>query len=132
MYDAIDDTFRQNSITYLKAAIIIFFPRLVTFDCIITLAILESKVAGLIKALFNILQVEWQGNVWSLTFPRGIIVACSSELTFRGALDETVLEDTFSSKISIVIIIGTTREVLLIFPADVSNTVIINLYLEIF
>ncbi|KAE9373834.1 hypothetical protein N431DRAFT_557794 [Stipitochalara longipes BDJ] len=129
--DAIEDTVQRDWTTYLKAAIVMSFPRLVTFDCIMTLAILESKVTGLANALFNI-QVERQGNVWSLTFPGGITAACSSELTVRGAPDETILEDIFGSRISTAVVTGTAREVSIVFPAVVSDTVVINLYLEAF
>jgi hypothetical protein len=130
------------------------FPRLVIFDCIMTLAILESKVADLANALFNV-QVERQGHAWSLTYPGGIkiVSSCeqqghvwtftspggtavgivsSSELVVKGAPDDTILEDIFGSKISTAVVTSTMRGVSMVFPAEVSETVVINLTLETF
>ena len=84
------------------------FPKWVMYDCIMTLAIHESKVADLAIALFNV-QAEWQGHVRSLTFPGGIKVVSSSELTLKGVPDEVML-DVFGPEIYKAVLSSNMRE----------------------
>jgi len=61
-----------------------------------------------------------------------IIVSSSSKLVIKSALDNTILEDIFSSKISIIVTTSIIYKVLMIFFININNIVIINLTLEIF
>lgn len=116
------------------------FPIWVIDDCIITLAIHESKVEDLAKALFNV-QVELRGQVRSLILPGGVKVAPSPELTVKGVACGALL-DVFGPEIYKAVIASNMREqevadrvnvlqcVSIILPASSRDTVIINLTLE--
>jgi hypothetical protein len=133
-------TIQRNGTTYLGAAVTMSFPYWVMYDCIMTLAIHESKVEDLANALFNV-QVEWQGHVRSLTFPGGIKVVSSSELTLKGVPDDVIL-DVFGPEIYAAVATSNIREeelangvvvpqgISMILSASFGDTVVINLTLE--
>jgi len=105
-----------------------------------TLAIHESKVEDLAKALFNV-QVESRGQVRSLILPGGVKVAPSPELTVKGVPYDALL-DVFGPEIYDAVIASNMREeevadgvdvpqcVSMILPASSRDTVVINLTLE--
>jgi hypothetical protein len=91
------DTIEHNGTTYLRGAITMSFPMWVMYDCIMTLAIHESKVEYFAKVLFNI-QVVSRRHVRSLIFPGGVEVAPSPELTVKGVSDAAIM-DVFGPEI---------------------------------
>ena len=124
----------------MAAAVTMSFPNWVMYDCIMTLAIQESKVADLLNALFNI-QEEWQGHVRCLAFPGGFKAVLASELTLKG-VPENVILDVFGPEIFAALAISNLREdelakgvdvpqgVSIILPATFGDTVVVNLVLE--
>ena len=133
-------TIQRNGTTYLGAAVTMSFPNWVMYDCIMTLAIYESKVSDLLNALFNI-QEEWQGHVRCLAFPGGSKAVLSSELTLKGVPEDVIL-NVFGPEIYAAVAISNLREgelangvvvpqgVSIILPASFGDTVVINLVLE--
>jgi hypothetical protein len=132
------DPIQLNGKTYLKAAVAMSFPRWIMHDCILTLVIDESKVGDLAKALFNA-QVKSQQHKWSLIFPGGSEVVPSPELIVKGGSDSAIL-DVFGPNICEAVLASSMREealaggiahgVSMTFPANSSDTVVINLTLE--
>lgn len=141
IYDAIKgQEIQRNGTTYLAAAVTMSFPNWVMDDCIMTLAIHESKVADLLSALFNIKE-EWQGHVRCLVFSGGFKAVLSSELTLK-CLPNNVILDVFGPEIYTALAKSNLREkelangvvvpqgVSMILPASFGDTVVINLVLE--
>lgn len=91
MCDAIRrDTPQSGDITCLKAAVTMDFPIEGLDDCLMSLAIHESKVEYLAMALFNV-QVESVGRVRYVTLAGGSRLISNAEVTLKGAQDNAII-----------------------------------------
>ena len=68
------------------------FPTLGLVDCVMSLAIDESKVDHLAMALFNV-KVVPMGEVRYLLLPGGVKVTINTEVTLKGVLDEVIIRE---------------------------------------
>jgi hypothetical protein len=127
------DPIQLNGKTYLKAAITMSFSKWIMDDCIMTLSIDESKLEDLTKALFNVQIIKSRQHIRSLIFPGGVEVTPSPELSVKSVSDGAFL-DIFGQNIYNAVSesnIGVAHGVSMIVPANSSDTVVINLTLEI-
>jgi hypothetical protein len=84
------DTPQSGDITCLKAAVTMDFPFEGLVDCLMSLAIHESKVEYLAMALFNV-QVESVGHVRYVTLTGGARLISNAEVTLKGAQDNAII-----------------------------------------
>jgi len=144
------DIVQLNGTTYLKAAVTMSFSNWAIDDCVMTLAIHESRVEDLAKALFNV-QIESTRHVQSFAIPGGARVVLplpSPELTLKGITLKGVRAEAimaiFGPEIYTAVMTSNMRGeelaqgvevpqgVSMILPFGSSDTIVINLTLETF
>lgn len=84
------DTVQSGGTTYLKAAATMDFPFPGLIDCLMSLAIYQSKVEYLAMALFKV-HVESVGQVRYIVLKEGVRLIPNPEITLKGALDEAII-----------------------------------------
>jgi len=91
MCDAIrSDIDQSGGITCLKAAVTMDFPFEGLVDCLMSLAIHQSKVEYLAGALFKV-HVESVGDVQYVVLNEGVRLTPNPEVTLKGVLDESII-----------------------------------------
>ena len=135
------DTVQSSRESYVTAAVTMDFPMSGLVDCLMSLAIHESKVEYLAMALFNVL-VGSVGNVRYLTLPGGVRVTPNPEVTLKGVLREAIIR-TFGPEIYNAVAESSIREkeleegnqvtegVSMILTSKTSEGAIINLSLGV-
>lgn len=84
------DAVQSAESTCLKAAVTMDFPFDGLVDCLMSLAIYQTKVEYLAMSLFNI-HVESAGQVRYVVLNEGAKLLPSPEMTLKGALDGAIL-----------------------------------------
>lgn len=84
------DAIQSGESTCLKAAVTMDFPFNGLVDCLMSLAIYQTKVEYLAMSLFNV-HVESTGQVRYVVLNEGSKLLPSPEMTLKGALDEAII-----------------------------------------
>lgn len=84
-------TVQRDGTNYLEAAVTMNFPFQRLVDCLMSLAIHESKVEYLAMALFKV-HVQCLRHVRYVVLSNGVKLIPNSEFTLKGASDEAIIQ----------------------------------------